>query len=662
MIKSIKLKNFMSFKESQIDFTEGFVSISGSVGSGKSAILESVMFALFGNTRCRAGKQVIHDRESYMFVEALIDINNKDLWVKRSIPTGFECRYDGVQMSREDLALLLGMNGDDYLISTFFGMGSSDKLIAVSPTDRLNVLQKVAGADICEIFVKKSKLKRSEISKNLEYTKGQLTVAIENNESMANNQSQLVKVQNDIVKLREERAVVEIKVVQLNNEYPKVLDIYEEKHTILMGVRSAILKAHTEVIHNRGVAGNLNSEYTSLNGQIAEMDGKYRTMYDIYIKTMKDNGLDASNWVEILSGKVSVIEAKVIDIGVRIDLYSVVLSHKGSDMGSCPLCLSALSMDTVGKWKQFHAELMAERKKLRVNKSAMEVLQRHIHSYVTGLNGLSESMKSNRERIKNISVDMRNMKSKIDSGTVMYESLQSKMEEAKQADDVATKSKDEMYRNKVDVNAELVGVDRQIKDRENTIIELEAHSKVAQDKIVMLNSQFTNLGLMANSYDWISLAFSRSEIPLNMIKSVRNNIEVFASSAMHDFNYRGVRIVDSEDRGKMGVDFIFDLDPGRSRYYAQLSQGQKSICSLAVRLGLSKVRNSIKQNSLNFLLLDELAGHLSEDHRENLVTLLNKLMDRYKQIIVINHTPLRDQGFFNQSIKVNRVRGVTELV
>ena len=51
ILKSIKLENIRSYLNQSIDFPTSSVLLSGDIGSGKSTILLSIEFALFGVKR-----------------------------------------------------------------------------------------------------------------------------------------------------------------------------------------------------------------------------------------------------------------------------------------------------------------------------------------------------------------------------------------------------------------------------------------------------------------------------------------------------------------------------------------------------------------------------------------------------------------------------------
>jgi len=48
MIKRIKLQNWKSHAETEINFTEGTNVLVGPMGAGKSSVLQAICFALFG--------------------------------------------------------------------------------------------------------------------------------------------------------------------------------------------------------------------------------------------------------------------------------------------------------------------------------------------------------------------------------------------------------------------------------------------------------------------------------------------------------------------------------------------------------------------------------------------------------------------------------------
>lgn len=51
ILRKIKLENIRSYENSEIEFPEDLVLLSGNVGSGKSSILLAIDFALFGIRR-----------------------------------------------------------------------------------------------------------------------------------------------------------------------------------------------------------------------------------------------------------------------------------------------------------------------------------------------------------------------------------------------------------------------------------------------------------------------------------------------------------------------------------------------------------------------------------------------------------------------------------
>ena len=68
-----------------------------------------------------------------------------------------------------------------------------------------------------------------------------------------------------------------------------------------------------------------------------------------------------------------------------------------------------------------------------------------------------------------------------------------------------------------------------------------------------------------------------------------------------------------------------------------LSGGEEDLLDLCLRLALSSLITERAGHHLSFLILDEVFGSLDEGRRFNVLTLLEKLQNRFDQILLITH-------------------------
>ena len=101
MITKVKLFNWRSHLSSELDFTKGTNALLGHIGSGKSSILDSISFALFGTFPALQSKklkldEVIMNRpseKSRAEVEVAFQVDNAQYSVKRIIERGKGTTY-----------------------------------------------------------------------------------------------------------------------------------------------------------------------------------------------------------------------------------------------------------------------------------------------------------------------------------------------------------------------------------------------------------------------------------------------------------------------------------------------------------------------------------------------------------------------------------------
>jgi exonuclease SbcC len=115
MITKLKLKNWRSHLDSEFDFSSGTNALLGSMGSGKTSVLDSICFALFGTFPNLQSKKLKLDdilmkkptEKSIAAVEVHLQLDGKIYTIKRSIERGKGTTYSEI---RENEKLLESPN------------------------------------------------------------------------------------------------------------------------------------------------------------------------------------------------------------------------------------------------------------------------------------------------------------------------------------------------------------------------------------------------------------------------------------------------------------------------------------------------------------------------------------------------------------------------
>ncbi len=147
------LKNFKSFKKAEIPISKGFTSIVGSNGSGKSNILDALLFVL-GITSLktlRASKLVdlvnTNSKEGYAKVDLIIRHEEKEYEVSRMIDRQGKSVYrlDGKRTTLNEINSLLLELGIDVSGHNIVTQGDITKIIEMSPLERRTIIDNIAG-------------------------------------------------------------------------------------------------------------------------------------------------------------------------------------------------------------------------------------------------------------------------------------------------------------------------------------------------------------------------------------------------------------------------------------------------------------------------------------------------------------------------------------
>jgi len=152
-IEKLRLKNFKSFKKATIPFSEGFTTIAGSNGSGKSNILDAILFVM-GITSLkmlRASRltDLVNNQanENYAQAEMTLKDGEREFEINRTVDKSGKSIYrlNGKRCTLNEINSFLGeinLSADGHNIVV---QGDITKIISMNFIQRREIIDEIAG-------------------------------------------------------------------------------------------------------------------------------------------------------------------------------------------------------------------------------------------------------------------------------------------------------------------------------------------------------------------------------------------------------------------------------------------------------------------------------------------------------------------------------------
>jgi len=175
IVKSLKLKNFYSHKDTEIIFDKDIYIILGQIkdtnksnGSGKSSICRAICYALYGdstdserNTRSLQvkGDALIYNDEKEMEVTLDFEINEEDYQIRRTLKRGTtasiyisknggEAIKYGIKDAQETIETIIGANYEIFKNTSYFQQGDLNSFSKLTPKTAKDIVMSILQLDI----------------------------------------------------------------------------------------------------------------------------------------------------------------------------------------------------------------------------------------------------------------------------------------------------------------------------------------------------------------------------------------------------------------------------------------------------------------------------------------------------------------------------------
>jgi chromosome segregation protein len=319
-IKKIELKGFKSFgpQTAKIVLDRGFTSITGPNGSGKTNIIDAVLFALgeLSTRRLRAenaAKLIFHGSEKAgleraKMAKVIIQFDNTDgrmpvdtttVTISREVYRNGQSVYrlNGRRISRTHILEILSMAGISFTSQNIILQGTITRLADISSMERRKIIEDLVG--IAQYDTEKAeaeeKLRAADIS--IRTAMGRIDEVQKRVDDLERERSELLRynfIQDEIKKFE---------AVKLSHDMAQIKKKVEEASLQADKVGSRVEKLRQIREEHRSKRRDIESEWRKLSSEIVEEGGSQVLKVQIRIGELKSKLTELTT--RITSGKTS---------------------------------------------------------------------------------------------------------------------------------------------------------------------------------------------------------------------------------------------------------------------------------------------------------------------------------------------------------------------
>lgn len=642
MITKVLLRNFLSHEDTEVDLTGSTVAVTGDNGCGKSALLEAIPYAYYGIGReTKEGMSRINGDGSHS-----VEIHSDDGIVvsrgRKLSGAGFcEVRSGGDLISRgkeadEWIEGHLGMDSSTFMLTAFFGLGDNhtDTLLSVTPSGRLEALQRLAQVGPYRALHAKAKARLADSDRQFELAKSRregAEAALEGSEALSD---ELVSYQEEVDRQSGLFKVLRKKRGDLQ-EQEEVYQAFVSERERLSVERTGVRKSLSTL------TGRRDSCQENIENARSDIEDSKARLLELSSEELPD--------LESIDSQMQDVRASLTMKKTLIHLREIA-SHISVDDALCPLCLQSVTPEIMASWVSEIGDLRDEFDVIQSQSSELTQVQAQVSERLRSLErcnqivtSRSSDMARSSEELLTVQRELvaveSDLRKKDDRYILLTEKLGSEYSELQDSIAAIADEMDTCQRKRHAAEGSIV----QLKQ---SISRAESARKIITDADASMKSSKADAKIAAILRD----AWSRYGIPLRMVSRLNSRIEERATAVYQEFDNGRIEVREIEDRGRPGVQFYL-VDRKGDRTYNQLSKGEKMMFFVAIRLAVAYVVVEDSPVSVDFLILDEALGNLSPKRREDMIRLINKSLRKlFPQVVLVTHTSIPE--IFDRSIEV----------
>ena len=691
---SLKMENFFSHKDSEIDFDFNSALLIGnsegdytkSNGSGKSSIFESILWCIFNKSRAGVMNDVVKWGETdckVEFVFSIKDIRYKIIRTRNRVSSSSEVDFfkenslgDWQDMSGSTSSLTnsnieqeIKTDYKTFINSVYFRQNDISEFAEAEPFKKKEILKNIIDISRWDQYEKSAKAVLKEYKAKIKLYESELEEADDLSDLKDNIESDLQELKDDLKYLEDKKTelsnfhknyfeeYINIKSNLDTNKYDEIIDsISRDKEEIKILARDTLSEKKT--------VSSRRDELSSLESDIKSIEGKLGS----YVKT---EDVDS----RLFSLRDSIVSEKS-DVKFLMDKRKEI-SSKSLEKGSCDTCGQEVCEDYIESYRKSCEDKLSNIElNLQSKKKLLYSLEREINSL--------ESAKSINQKINSLETELRykiSSKSSVEESLhradARLEVLNSKHSDCRSRIDnnqsVLEGLKDDSFK---DIKSKLKSVSKDLEDVQSKIIEksksagfFEQKLKNTLEKIDVLkkkNKELKDIKSISSEYEMLSKFFGKSGVQTILLENIIADLQSTSNVILKNICNEPLSIVFETQRVRSdGVKKIETLDlkimkDGFCQDFRSLSGGEKFRIALSLRIGLSELSSRYGGSSLEFIMMDEVNSPLDRFGVETLfVSVIKSLEEKYKIMVITHDESLKEK--FDNVIDVTKVNGKSSI-
>jgi len=670
--EKLVIKNFLSHSHSVVDFNNFDIALivgaydgneDQSNGAGKTAVLDGIMWSLFGKSRHRKKDGIVKRDTKCCEVEFSFKIEKKLYRIirRRDKVLGesdviFEqwnnSKYENISCDTntatdKKIIETINVNSDVFINSVYFKQNDISLFAEAKPSQRKDILRALLRMEKWDSYQKRAREMKNSFKGKLT-EKENLSVSVDIiKEEIKKCANELAKLKKDIGDINKEYDTNKSNLSQLREEYYR---IHDSNNTLsdLKSLQNKLAEAQSRLKeidkskkNNDAIIKKGTEDISALQFKMAKLNDFIESASSIDIDSTRKN---------LMAGrtKEKILEKKVSDLKKEVSLED--------ECDSCGKLLTAQDKKdiTIKRQKKFeeaqakHAKVKMELQKFEKQAALREDKVKKSHEAALEKSKVAlrgSKIKAEVERCarenKRLDEEIKILKAKdyekqISDLKLKFDKdkCEKMMNEITNIDSILEK----LIRKKDDLNIKYGSLTTKKKE----LIEKEKQQ-------IKLNKEISDCQEQFAIYDKLYSYFGKEGVQAVIIENVIGELEEYANNTLskicNEPTAIKIKTQRQNDNGSWSETFDIEVTAGgRTDEFDTFSGGEKFRISFALRLALSKILSKRMGGALKFLLLDEVSSSLDDKGLEMFITIVKQLSGDLK-ILVISHDEKLKESF-----------------